>query len=178
MQQPISSAGFREALSQFASGVTIVAVRQAAGLSGFTATGFSSVSLAPPLILVCVNKIASAHGAFVAAECFGVSVLAEQQAWIATQFARSGVDRFAGIPMAREGLSGVPLIRDALAHIVCRRHAVHDAGDHTIVIGEVLEACVTPGRPLVHFSRQFGAFHQGVSACSSALASAVPHGPP
>src|SRR5580704_16604746 len=97
MVDSIPSAAFREALSHFASGVTIVTAGRALGPIGFTATGFTSVSLSPPLILVCVAKTASAYDGVVGAELFGVSVLGEGQRWIAERFATSGVDRFAGV---------------------------------------------------------------------------------
>jgi flavin reductase (DIM6/NTAB) family NADH-FMN oxidoreductase RutF len=157
----VSSQAFREALAHFASGVTVVAARPPSGLVGFTATGFTSVSLSPPLILVCIDHVASAHDGVVGADHFGVSILDEGQSWIATQFARSGVDRFEGIPLAAPGPSGVPLIEGALARIECRRHARHVAGDHTILVGEVVGAAVSAGRPLLHFARVFGVFVAG-----------------
>ena len=156
----IPSAAFREALSHFASGVTIVTALRPTGPTGLTATGFTSVSLSPPLILVCVAKTASAYDGIVGAELFGVSVLGEDQRWIAEQFARSGVDRFVGVQVLAGPAAAVPLIDGALAHIECRPHARHDAGDHTLLLGHVLSASVTPLRPLrplLHFARRFGA---------------------
>jgi flavin reductase (DIM6/NTAB) family NADH-FMN oxidoreductase RutF len=151
----VQSEGFREALAHFASGVTVVAAHSAGTLVGFTATGFTSVSLDPALILVCIGKRASAHDGIVGASQFGVSILSERQASIAQQFARSGIDRFLGVPLLR---ADVPLVDGAIAKLRCRLHALHDAGDHTIVVGEVLETSTGPGRPLVHFQRQFGGF--------------------
>jgi flavin reductase (DIM6/NTAB) family NADH-FMN oxidoreductase RutF len=167
--ETISDRAFRDALAHFASGVTVVAARTTQGLVGLTATGFASASLSPPLVLVCVGKVASAYAGVVGAEHFGVSVLGERQAWIAEQFARPGVDRFRGVPLRA---AGVPLIDGALAQLECRRFARHDAGDHTIVLGEVLEGRVAAGRPLVHFGRRFGAFvgEPGAWASSAALA--------
>jgi flavin reductase (DIM6/NTAB) family NADH-FMN oxidoreductase RutF len=158
MLNAISTQAFREALSHFATGVTVVAARHPSGQVGFTATGFTSVSLVPPLILVCIDREASAHDGVVAADHFGVSILDESQSWIASQFARSGVDRFEGVPLAPPGLTGAPIVEGALARIECRRHARHDAGDHSILIGEVVAASVATGRPLLHFARAFGAF--------------------
>jgi flavin reductase ActVB len=155
---PVSSESFRETLAQFASGVTIVTTRGARGYVGFTATGFTSVSLAPPLVLVCIAQAASAHDAVVGNVHFGVSVLDEHRPWIATQFARSDVDRFADVPVSLREPTGVPLIEGAIAHLQCRRHARHDAGDHTILVGEVLAASVASGKPLLHFARRFGHF--------------------
>ncbi|HXX66060.1 MAG TPA: flavin reductase family protein [Polyangiaceae bacterium] len=158
MGQPVSAAAFREALAHFASGVTVVAANGPSGPAGFTATGFTSVSIAPPLILVCISKEASAHEAIVGAANFGVSILDERQAWIALQFARRNVDRFEGVGLVRGATGSAPLVGEALAHIECRSYACHDGGDHTILVGEVLEATVGAGRPLLHFARRFGAF--------------------
>jgi flavin reductase (DIM6/NTAB) family NADH-FMN oxidoreductase RutF len=155
---PIPTAAFREALAHFASGVTIVAARRASGLVGFTATGFTSVSLTPPLILVCVNKTASAYDGVVGSDLFSVSVLGEDQRWIAERFATTGIDRFDGVPVLEGPVASAPLIEGALAHLECRPHARPDAGDHTLLIGEVLGASVVLGRPLLHFARRFGAF--------------------
>ncbi len=158
MSDPVPSAAFREALAHFASGVTIVAARGPAGLAGFTATGFTSVSLSPPLILVCVNKTASAYDGVIGADLFGVSVLREDQRWVAEQFATSGIDCFEGVPVRLGAAASVPLIEGALAQLECRPHARHDAGDHTLLVGHVLSAVTVTGRPLVHFARNFGAF--------------------
>jgi flavin reductase ActVB len=151
----ISSDDFRDAMARFASGVTVVTAFDRGTPVGFTATGFTSVSLAPPLVLVCVAKRASVHAAIVASRSFGVSILAERQAWIAEQFARSGDDRFRGVSL-RDG--GVPLVEGAVAQLVCLPHARHESGDHTIVVGEVVDARTDGERPLVHCVRRFGAF--------------------
>ncbi len=161
MSDTIPSAAFREALAHFASGVTIVAARSPTGPTGFTATGFTSVSLSPPLILVCVGKTASAYDGVVGAELFGVSVLGEGQRWIAERFATTGIDRFAGVSALEGPVASVPLIDGALAHLECRAHARHDAGDHTLLVGHVLSASTTLGRPLLHYARRFGAFAPG-----------------
>ena len=152
---PISGPQFREALAHFASGVTVVAARTAEGLVGFTATGFTSASLTPPLVLVCVGRSASAHDGIVGAERFGVSVLSDGQEWMAEQFARSGIDRFRGVSLLP---GGVPLVEGALVQLECRRYARHDAGDHSILLGEALNGFVAAGRPLVRFARRFGGF--------------------
>jgi flavin reductase (DIM6/NTAB) family NADH-FMN oxidoreductase RutF len=156
VSEPFSNEAFREALAHFASGLTIVATTTTTGPVGFTASAFSSVSLAPPLVLVCVGKRASAHDAVTLTELFGVSVLAEWQSRIAEQFGRSGTDRFRDVPL-RSG-ARVPLIDGALVQLECRRYATHDAGDHTILVGEVLDGRVSGGAPLVHFGRKLGRF--------------------
>jgi flavin reductase (DIM6/NTAB) family NADH-FMN oxidoreductase RutF len=114
--------------------------------------------LSPPLILVCVGKKSSVHDRVVDAEFFGVSVLAERQAWVAEQFARSGTDRFLGVRLSAEGSPRAPLIEGAIVQLECSRHALHDAGDHTLLIGRVLAGAIARGRPLVHFDRRFGGF--------------------
>jgi flavin reductase ActVB len=163
MTTPISSTSFREALANFASGVAVVTARGASGPAGFTATAFSSVSLSPPLVLVCVATSASVYGDLTAAPFFGVSVLAEPQRWVAEQFARRGVDRFQGVPLRVDGVVA-PLIEGAIAQLECRPAARHRAGDHAILIGEVVGAKVAAGRPLLHFSHHFGSFvSDGVS---------------
>jgi flavin reductase ActVB len=156
----ISSAAFREALSRFASGVTVVAAFDAGVPVGFTATGFSSVSLVPPLVLVCIDRTARVHDPIVAALYFGVSILQECQAALAMRFAQRGVDRFRSVSLKTNGTAGVPLIEGALANLRCRHHAHHPAGDHTILVGEVVDATVAAGEPLLHFARLFGGFAQ------------------
>jgi flavin reductase (DIM6/NTAB) family NADH-FMN oxidoreductase RutF len=154
----VSSVSFREALAHFASGVTIVTASANGEPAGFTASAFTSVSLAPPLVLVCVRKGASAYKVVTQAEVFGISVLSEPQAWIAQQFARSGVDRFEGVSLRPGSDETVAFIDGALVRLECRRHATHDAGDHTLLLGEVIHAWMDPGRPLVHYARRFGGF--------------------
>jgi len=158
MTDAISTAAFREGLAHFASGVTIVTMRAPEGPVGFTASAFTSVSLDPPLILVCVGKQASMHDRFLLHAHFGVSILAQDQAWVASQFSQKKVDRFLDVPVHEGTVSGVPLIGGALVHLECRCHERHPAGDHTIVLGKVLHTSHTQGRPLVHYKRRFGGF--------------------
>jgi flavin reductase (DIM6/NTAB) family NADH-FMN oxidoreductase RutF len=107
-----------------------------------------------------VAKKASAYDAIIAASSFGISVLEAGQAEVAAQFARHGIDRFAGVAL-RAG-ARVPLIEGALAQLACTRHALHDAGDHTIVLGAVVEAHCEAGDPLLHYARTFGSFAASV----------------
>lgn len=158
MTESLSNEAFRNAMAQFASGVTVVTARSATGPVGLTASSFTSVSATPPLILVCLARAAMAQRVVVAAEVFAVSVLAEWQAWIAEQFARPGADRFRGVPICFGDTKDLPLVEGALVHLACRRHATHDGGDHHIVVGEVRSGWVSPGRPLLHYGRRFGGF--------------------
>jgi flavin reductase (DIM6/NTAB) family NADH-FMN oxidoreductase RutF len=163
MVETISNDAFREILSRFATGVTVVAVHGKGGPVGFTATGFTSVSLDPPLILVCINKAASVYDAIVEAESFGVSVLDVEQSSIARRFAQSDIDRFEGVVLRPAKKAQVPLIEGALAHLECRRHALQHVGDHTVLVGAVVCGSTEVGRPLVHYGRRFGGFMAATS---------------
>jgi flavin reductase (DIM6/NTAB) family NADH-FMN oxidoreductase RutF len=158
MTDSISRAEFRAALSHFASGVTIVTAHGPGGLVGFTATGFTSLSLDPPLVLVCVSKTASAYEGVVGADHFAVSILAEAQRPVAELFARHGADRFRETKVRQATRVPAPLIEDALVHLECIKHSEHHEGDHTILIGRVVACSVGTGQPLLHFARRFGAF--------------------
>ena len=150
---------FRNAMARFASGVTVVTTSGADGaLAGFTASAFSSLSLDPPLVLVCLDKRADSHSAFEQAEQFTISILAEGQAEIALRFATRGADKFGGIKLASGAVTGMPLIPDAMVHLECRMHDRLPGGDHTILLGEVLAAHSDERPPLLHFNRTFGRF--------------------
>jgi flavin reductase (DIM6/NTAB) family NADH-FMN oxidoreductase RutF len=152
---PMDPADFRRALGQFAAGVTVVTTRDAKGRSlGLTVTAFSSVSLDPPLVLVCVDHRSEAHVGFRDAGLFGVSILAEGQEEVSRRFAAGGPAKFTGLELAK-GTTGVPLIPGAVAHLECRVKATHDAGDHRIYVGEVLAVDVKPGRPLLYHDRDY-----------------------
>ena len=143
---------FRSVLGRFASGVTVVTARDDAGRDyGMTVSAFCSVSLVPPLVLICVDQLASSHDALLAVPYFAVNVLADHQESISRRF--SGLDehvRFDGVGYSR-GLTGSALLDDALAHIECRRVAQHPAGEHTIVVGEVEAAVAHADRPLLYY---------------------------
>lgn len=142
---------FRRCLGQFASGVTVVTTVDAAGQpQGLTASSFCSVSLDPPLVLVCVDNRLGARRAIEDSRLFALSVLAESQESISRRFASGGADKFAG-PGLVPGTNGAALVAGALAHIECRLAAAHVAGDHTIFVGEVVRLEATPGRPLLYY---------------------------
>lgn len=158
MVETISNDAFREILSRFASGVTVVAVDGRGGPVGFTATGFTSVSLKPPLILLCIAKDASVYDAVARAAFFGISILDGEQASIARRFAQSDIDRFEGVAFGRGKETQVPLIDGALAHLECRQHSLQDVGDHSVIVGAVVGGLAGSGRPLVHYARRLGTF--------------------
>jgi len=148
---PVDATVFRHALGRFPSGVTVVTVRGDDGRDyGMTVSAFASVSLDPPLVLVCIGDDATIAGAVATAGHFAVSVLAEDQEAAARRFADSEADRFAGTAVSR-GVTGMALIDGAVARLECVIVARHRGGDHTIVVGEVLAAAaVEDGRPLVY----------------------------
>lgn len=147
----IDTDAFRSALGRFASGVTVVTTCAADGSDhGMTASAFCSVSLEPPLILVCVEKIATMHDAIVACSHFAVNVLSQSQEPVARRFAEVDGNRFDGIGFAR-GAHSTPIIDDALAVLECRRTATYEGGDHTIVVGEVESATWRDDKPLLYY---------------------------
>jgi flavin reductase (DIM6/NTAB) family NADH-FMN oxidoreductase RutF len=151
----IDPRAFRMALGQFATGVTVVTTVGADGRpQGLTVNSFCSVSLEPPLVLVCVDKRSETHEGFQASGVFGISVLAEEQQDVSERFALAGRSKFEGFPLLTGG-SGAPLVPGALAHLECRLHAAHDGGDHRIYVGEVLNLAVRAGRPLLYHARLY-----------------------
>jgi flavin reductase (DIM6/NTAB) family NADH-FMN oxidoreductase RutF len=147
---------FRTALRCFAAAVTVVTTRDQEGRpSGLTASAFTSVSLNPPLVLVCVDHAATAYPAFRTHGWFAVNVLRREQESLSRRFAESGGDKFRGVPY-HDGRSGLPLLDGALASLECQLVDAHEAGDHTIFIGRVEAATIDGGRPLVYFH---GGYH-------------------
>lgn len=141
---------FRTALGRFASGVTVLTMRDAQGKDhGMTATAFSSLSLDPPLVLVCVDRAATMAAPLEHATHLAVNLLSAGQEEISRRFAEKDRDRFEGLVLTR-GVEGLPLISGALAHLQCRIQARHPGGDHTIVVGAVLAAHAHDGEPLVY----------------------------
>lgn len=134
-------AEFRAALGRFASGIGIMSTLQDGVAHAMTANAFTSVSLDPPLVLVCVDKGVRMHAAVLECGFWAVSVLAGDQQPIADRFARSGRDlytQFDGIATTPGPKTGCPVIEHSLSWLECRTWATYDGGDHTIVVGEVL----------------------------------------
>lgn len=145
----------RDAFGRFMTGVTVVTCLDETGRPvGFTANSFSSVSLSPPLLLVCPGKFLSSFNAFSACKSFAVSVLSEGQEDIANIFAGYKGDRFARVDHAIS-TSGVPVIEGAVASFSCRTHQVMPAGDHVILIGEVTAFSQSEGRGLGYAGGRF-----------------------
>jgi flavin reductase (DIM6/NTAB) family NADH-FMN oxidoreductase RutF len=147
----VDKAEFCRTCARFPTGVTIVTVIDAQGSPhGMTASSFTSVSLDPPLVLICVDHRAVVLEHLRGCEHLGINILSEGQHELSVRFARRGQDRFEGVEWAA-GHHGVPLIPGVLASFECGMHRMVDVGDHAIVIAEVLRAEYRDGRPLVYF---------------------------
>ena len=155
---------FRNALSKFATGVTVITTVNDQGEHfGMTASSFNSVSIDPPLILWSVVKESHGAKAFTEGEHFCVNVLSDQQVDVSNQFARSSADKFAGIEF-EEGIGGSRKLKGAICHLECSNWAVYEGGDHNIIVGEVKAFNTCEGGGLV--------FAQGGYAQSVPLPSA------
>lgn len=153
----VDSVSFRKALGCFASGVTVVTGRDAAGRPvGLTVSAFSSLSLAPPLVLICLDKRVSNLDSFRAGP-FAVNILAENQQDVSNRFAGKHDDRFAGVDHA-PGDNGAPVLAGCLAVIECDVHDIAAGGDHDIIIGAVTRVVTEPeARPLIYFRGGYNA---------------------
>jgi flavin reductase (DIM6/NTAB) family NADH-FMN oxidoreductase RutF len=151
----MDSKELRRVMGHFATGVTIVTTRDVGGNPfGLTANAFASLSLEPPLVLVCVDKAAQCYSCFAGSGHFAVNVLAEHQEDVSRRFATKGVSKFEGLPW-HVGGHGLALIDGALGHIECRVAYSYDGGDHTIYVGEVLHADGFEGRPLLFYKGKY-----------------------
>jgi flavin reductase (DIM6/NTAB) family NADH-FMN oxidoreductase RutF len=157
----VTQAEFRKAMGSFATGVTVITVDSEGEVHGMTANAFTSVSLDPLLVLVCVDHRARTHTHLHARKRFGVNVLAENQRAISEYYAlpsptHQNAEREAGARFDRTQ-HGTPVLHGALAYLECRLHSAQDAGDHTIFIAEVEDVVVREGDPLLYFR---GAYRQ------------------
>ncbi len=145
---PFDSNDLRRAFSSFATGVTVVTTRMSSlEPVGFTANSFSSVSLEPPLLLVCVANGLRSFSAFQTAQNFAVNILAENQQETSRTFASRGIDKFSAVAW-RTGRTGSPLIDGVVAWFDCRVHQIVPAGDHSILIGRIEDYAYTDLSPL------------------------------
>jgi flavin reductase (DIM6/NTAB) family NADH-FMN oxidoreductase RutF len=147
----VNSDEFRAVLGRFPSGVTVVTTSGQDGSNqGMTVSAFCSVSLNPPLVLICIEKSASVHPALIASSGFLVNILSADQEQIARRFSIIDIDRFEGIGYSKSG-SGHAVLDDVLGVIECTTFALHDAGDHTIIVGKVDTASARSGTPLLYY---------------------------
>ena len=172
--EPVDPAIFREAMSRFASGVAVVTARQGQERFGLTASSFVSVSMDPPLVLVCVARTLQAHTIIAAERAFAVNILGAHQLDVALRFAGLKPelsDRFEGLAWTT-GVTGAPLLEGSIASLDCRLHGSHPGGDHTIFVGEVVGATLTSHRePLLYHSR---GWHRPEALGSAGRADDVP----
>ncbi len=146
---------FRAVMGCLVAGVTVVTTLDRQGNPrGLTATAVCSVSLTPPLVLVCIDQAADCYEAFREARAFAVNLLREDQESLSRHFATKDALKFEGIAH-RPGVTGVPILSGALAHLECLRTAQYPGGDHTIFVGEAVDSAMAiseeDGSPLVHF---------------------------
>jgi flavin reductase (DIM6/NTAB) family NADH-FMN oxidoreductase RutF len=146
---------FREVVGHFTTGVAVVTTRHGDDRFGVTASAVSSLSLDPPMLLVCLNRRLPTCDAIEAAGAFAVNILAEGQDAVALQFATRHPDKFRGVEVA-DGDLRLPMLSDALAHLECRVHNRVDAATHAVFLGEVLTARALGGSPLTYFRGAFG----------------------
>jgi flavin reductase (DIM6/NTAB) family NADH-FMN oxidoreductase RutF len=159
MAMPTNQEAFRSAMRCFATGVTIVTVDDQGQVHGMTANAFTSVSLDPMLVLVCVDRSAKTHAHLHTRQRFGINVLSEQQPRISEHYADEARDlknaeALTGAKFARTQ-HGTPVLEGALAYLECRLMSEQDAGDHTIFIAEVEEVVIRSGRPLLYFQSAY-----------------------
>jgi flavin reductase (DIM6/NTAB) family NADH-FMN oxidoreductase RutF len=160
MPEPVTPDEFRAALGRFASGVTVITVETAEGdVHGMTANAFCSVSLHPPLVLVCVDHLAETYLHLRERGRFGVSVLKEEQEALSEFFADPERNPDAAYRLGieyRPMRDGIPVLKNALANLDCTVVGAHSAGDHTIFVGEVKEIALGEGTPLLYFRGRYG----------------------
>ena len=156
----VTQLDFRKAMGCFATGVTVITVDQAGEVHGMTANAFTSVSMDPLLVLVCVDHRARTHAHLHAKKRFGVNVLAEDQRAISEYYARSSESHQhaeqAGARFERTK-HGTPVLHGALAYLECRLHTAQAAGDHTIFIAEVEDVVFREGEPLLFYRGEYRA---------------------
>jgi flavin reductase (DIM6/NTAB) family NADH-FMN oxidoreductase RutF len=155
----LSPAEFRKAMGCFATGVTIITLDLEGEVHGMTANAFASVSLDPPLLLVCVDRSARTHAHLHAKKRFGVNILAGEQRVISEYYARpvhvhGRAEEEAGARFDRTA-QGTPILHAALAYLECRLQSAQEAGDHTIFIAEVEDVVVREGEPLLFFRSKY-----------------------
>ncbi|WIX81867.1 flavin reductase family protein [Amycolatopsis carbonis] len=151
---PVDAPAMRTAMGHFATGVAVVTTALDGIPHGMTVNSLTSVSLSPPLILVCLTTGARTTDAILSADRFALNVLSTRQEQLALRFARRGEDHFSGLPV-KTGAHEVPVIPDALAHLECSVYRALTAGDHEVVIGEVSKVCSREGKPLGFLGGRF-----------------------
>jgi flavin reductase (DIM6/NTAB) family NADH-FMN oxidoreductase RutF len=151
----LTSDEFRDVISHFASGVTVITALHEDRPYGTTASAVTSLSLEPPMLLICMNKQSETGRAVAESKRFGVNILGANQADLAERFARKGGDKFAGVAVT-PGKWGEPLFDEALATLECRVAEETSGGTHYVFLAEVESGAARGGAPLAYFRGEFG----------------------
>ena len=155
MHMPISPDEFRAALSRFASGVTVVTTKDSAGkLYGITVSAFCSVSIEPPLILICIEKVTGSHKALSESGIFVVNILDQTQVELSERFASPIPEKFEDVEISLN-IDGLPVLSGCLANLECRTSQSFEGGDHTIFVGEIENVSIGEGDPLLYFRSDY-----------------------
>lgn len=145
----------RNAMGLFATGVTIITTKDTTGKPfGLTANAFSSLSLDPPMLLICVDKGVDCYNCFEESKVFAVNFLSLAQEELSTRFATKGIEKFADLSYSL-GELGVALLEGALAHFECTVAHAYEGGDHTIYVGEIQRLVTAPGDPLLFYQGKY-----------------------
>jgi flavin reductase (DIM6/NTAB) family NADH-FMN oxidoreductase RutF len=154
---PVDTWLYRRACAQFTTGITVVTVLDSHGHPhGMTVNSFSSVSLDPPLVLVSIDLRNAILGHFISSSWFVINILAEHQEHLSRRFSSTAENRFIDVNW-HAGASGTPVLEGVLAHLECSVVQTFEAGDHTVLIGEVRRASYVEGNPLVYFNSGYKA---------------------
>ena len=152
---PLEPQELRRVMGHFATGVTVITTNDQDGNpNGLTANAFMSLSLDPPLVLISVDKGAQCYACFNLQNGFTVNFLSEDQEEVSRRFATKGIDKFAGLRW-HAGENGGAILDAALGYVECKITQCYDGGDHTIVVGEVINANAIDGRPLLFFKGKY-----------------------
>ncbi len=145
----------RNMMGHFATGVTVITTKDSAGKAfGLTVNSFTSLSLNPPLVIVCVDRTVDCYSCFDETKVFAVNVLSEDQEELSRRFATKGIEKFEGIQW-RMGENGAPLLEGVIGTIECKVTHSYEGGDHTIFLGEILSATAKGDRPLLFFKGKY-----------------------
>lgn len=156
----VEPAAYRAAIGRFATGIAIATTSADGVAHAMTVNSLTSVSLDPPLVLICAEKIARFHDAVLASGTWAVSILGEEAEQVSRWFARRGRSldgQLSQVGYAPGAVSGAPVLHDAIGVLECRTRAVYDGGDHSIVLGDVLAVSAPAGaaRPLLHYEGSY-----------------------
>lgn len=151
---PIDESRFRQVMGYFAGGVTVVTTEHEGRYYGMTVSSFCSLSLRPPLVLVCIDQTVETHDALAGSGRYAVNILERRQEHLSRRFAARENNKFLGVAW-RTGNLGLPILEGVLASFECRVQATLPGGDHTIFVGEVLHADIHEGSPLLYYRRGY-----------------------